>query len=102
MIVEEEEREVRVRIDDPPELRAAGALVCLENVGLAYGNEGREVVGSVTLGIEQGGRTGLVGAVSCFIMGKSSAALLNRFRTGRGRRRWRGRSLGNSSRYREA
>jgi len=60
--IEDMEKDVRLRIDDPPGSRQAGTLVSLENVGFAYG-EGQTVLSGVTLGVEPGGRVGLLGAV---------------------------------------
>ncbi len=59
--VREEERGVHLRIDDPPELRAAGTLVHCEDVAVGYA--GNSLLGGVTFGLEQMGRVGLVGAV---------------------------------------
>ena len=59
--IEEDEKEVRIRIDVPPDLRASGTLVYLENVGWGYSKE--NLIGGVTLGIEQGGKLGVLGAV---------------------------------------
>ena len=60
--IEEDEKEVRIRIDVPSDLRPNGTLVHLENVGWGYSKD--NLIGGVTMGVEQGGRMGLLGAVS--------------------------------------
>ncbi|CAD6579895.1 MAG: hypothetical protein TREMPRED_002604 [Tremellales sp. Tagirdzhanova-0007] len=58
--IEEDEKEVRIRIDVPSDLRPNGTLVHLENVGWGYSKD--NLIGGVTMGVEQGGRMGLLGA----------------------------------------
>lgn len=65
--VSEKEKEVRIKLDQPPSLRAMGALVSLEGVDVGYHTKSgrkRLIVGDVGLVIPQGGRVGFVGAVS--------------------------------------
>lgn len=81
--VEEEERGITLRIEDPPELRSAGTLVSLEDVAFGY-VKGKAVLSGVTFGIEPGSRIGLGGAVSS-LDPESEEGLLMKVKNGQGK-----------------
>lgn len=64
IVMEAEEARVKIRIQNPAELRAIGDLIHFDNVAVRYSGMGKNVLEDVKFTVDQGGRCAFVGAVS--------------------------------------
>lgn len=71
--IEEREKQVKIKLDDPPPLRTLGDLIHFDSVEFAYPKTKTPLLSGVTFTVEQGGRLALVGANG---NGKSTLAKL--------------------------
>lgn len=71
--IEAPERQVKIKIADPPQLRTLGDLVHFDNVEFRYPRAPKPLLSAVTFTIEQNGRLAFVGANG---NGKSTLAKL--------------------------
>lgn len=71
--IEAPERDVKIKLDDPPALRTLGDLVHFDHVEFRHPRATRPLLSDITFTVEQGGRLALVGANG---QGKSTLAKL--------------------------
>jgi ATP-binding cassette subfamily F protein 3 len=71
--IEAPERDVKIKLDDPPALRTLGDLVHFDHVEFRHPRATKPLLSDITFTVEQGGRLALVGANG---QGKSTLAKL--------------------------